>query len=182
VLCGCRRGELTGFRWAGADLDAGCLTVARPILQFGGELHEEATAKSKAGDRLVYLDDDTVILLKAHRQIQEMERELAGEDWQDNDLVFCQPDGRPWNPDHVSKHFKLLAARAGVPVIKLHEGGRHTGNSLLYDAEVPEDIVMQRIGHASRDMNQHYNHPLAERHRAAAEKVAALVRKAGETA
>ena len=32
-----------------------------------------------------------------------------------NDLIFCQADGRPWNPDHVSKRFKKLAAQAGVP-------------------------------------------------------------------
>ena len=87
-----------------------------------------------------------------------------------------------FDPDHVSKHFKLLAARAGVPVIKLHEGGWHTGNSLLYDAGVREDIAMRRIGHASREMSQHYNHPLAEAQRAASEQVAELVRKAGETA
>ena len=24
--------------------------------------------------------------------------------------MFCQEDGRPWNPDHVSKRFKKLAA------------------------------------------------------------------------
>jgi hypothetical protein len=32
---------------------ASVLTVARPILQLGGKLHEEATAKSRAGDRQV---------------------------------------------------------------------------------------------------------------------------------
>jgi integrase len=66
-------------------------------------------------------------------------------------------------------------------VIKLHEGGRHTGNSLLYDAGVRGDIAMRRIGHASQQMSQHNNHPLAEAERAAAEQVAELVRKAGGT-
>jgi hypothetical protein len=35
VLRGCRRAELAGFRWAGADLDRGVLTVARTIVQLG---------------------------------------------------------------------------------------------------------------------------------------------------
>ena len=39
-----------------------------------------------------------------------------------------------WNPDHVSKRFGRLAAEAGVPPIKLHEGGRHSANSLMRDA------------------------------------------------
>jgi integrase len=93
--------------------------------------------------------------------------------------VFCQPDGRPWNPDHVSKKFKRLAGQAGVPVIKLHEGGRHTGNSLMYDAEVRQDIVMRQVGHASPEISQRYNHPMKQAHLAAAGQVAALVCKAG---
>lgn len=72
------------------------------------------------GDRLVFLDAETVIPLKAHKQIQDLERDLAGEACADNDLIFCQGDGRPWLPDHVSKRFRRLAAAAGVPVIKLH--------------------------------------------------------------
>jgi len=33
-----------------------------------------------------------------------------------------------------------IAAQAGVPVIKLHEGGRHTGNSLMRDAGVDQEV------------------------------------------
>jgi integrase len=108
--------------------------------------------------------------------LQSLEADTA---WQDHGLVFCQPDGRPWKPDYVSKRFKRLAKEAGVPAITFHQGGRHTGNSLMYDAEVREDIVMREIGHASREISQRYNHPMAQAHQAAAEQVAELVRKAG---
>jgi integrase len=127
VLRGCRRAELCGFRWSFADLDRGVLTVKRPILQLGGKLHEETGAKSRAGDRLVFLDADTAQLLRRHRQAQELERMLAGEAWQDNDLIFRKDDGRPWNPDYVSKHFKKLAAQAGVPVINAARDARAAG-------------------------------------------------------
>ncbi len=201
VLSGCRRAELCGFRWSFADLEVpyrdrageqrmgAVLTVKRTILQLGGKLHEEETAKTKAGDRLVFLDDEpwadgspgTASLLREHKVSQDLERMLAGDAWQDNDLVFCKPDGRPWNPDNVSKRFKRLAERAGVPVVKLHEGGRHTGNSLMYDAEIRQDIVMRQVGHASQEISQRYNHPTKQAHLAAAGQVAALVRKAGGT-
>jgi integrase len=179
VLRGCRRAELCGFRWSFADLDRGILTVARPILQLGGKLHEEATAKSKAGDRLVFLDAETAELLRQHRRAQLAARMRAGEAWQDNDLVFCRGDGTPWNPDHVSKRFKKLAERAGVPVIKFHDGGRHTGNSLMRDAGVDQEIRMREVGHASREINDRYTHTLVEAHLVAAEQVARLVREAG---
>jgi integrase len=179
VLRGCRRAELCGFRWSFADLEQRVLTVKRPILQLGGKLHEEPTAKSRAGDRLVFLDAETADLLRAHHRAQLLARMKAGAAWQDNDLVFCQADGRPWNPDHVSKRFKKLAAQAGVPVIKLHEGGRHTGNSLMRDAGVDQEVRMREVGHAGKDINDRYTHVLIEAHLAAAEQTAALVRKAG---
>jgi hypothetical protein len=55
--------------------------------------------------------------------------------------VFCQEDGSPWKPDHVSRRFKVLARMVGVPVIKLNEGGRHTGRSLGDDAGVDREIM-----------------------------------------
>jgi integrase len=178
ILSGCRRAELCGLRWAGADLDRGVLTVARTIVQLGGKIHEEPTAKSHAGDRLIFLDAETAGLVREHRKAQLAARLRAGEAWQDNDLIFAQPDGRPWMPDHLSKRFKRLAARAGVPVIKLHEG-RHTANSLMRDAGVDQELRMRAVGHAAKEINDRYTHTLTEAHRAAAEQTAALVRQAG---
>jgi integrase len=93
--------------------------------------------------------------------------------------VFCRFDGTPWRPSYVSRRFKLLAAQAGVPVITFHEGGRHTGISLMHDAEVRADITMREAGHADRGVHARYTHALDEAHRQAAEQVAALVRQAG---
>jgi len=110
--------------------------------------------------RRVFLDHETAELLRKHRKAQLRLRLAAGEAWQDNDLVFCQDDGRPWNPDHVSKRFKKLAALAGVPVISLHEGGRHTGNSLMQDAGVDQKLRMREVGHADK-FGQRPLHPSA---------------------
>ena len=79
ILSGCRRAELVGFRWAYADLEVpyrdpdtggerlgAVLTVRRPVLQLGGRLHEEATAKSRAGDRLVFLDQGRLVAQGTH--------------------------------------------------------------------------------------------------------------------
>jgi len=180
VLRGARRGELVGLRWAGADLDRGVLTVEIPVLQLGGKIHEELKgAKTKAGNRLIFLDAETAGLLRQWRRAWLAMRMRAGATWQDSDLIFCRPDGRPWNPDHVSRRFKKLAADAGVPVIKMHDGSRHTANSLMRDAGVDQEIRMREVGHSDRDVNSRYTHILEDAHLAAAEQVAALVRKAG---
>jgi integrase len=168
-----RRGELCGLRWSAVNLADGVLTIDRTLLQLGGKL-TEGTPKTRAGVRRVYLDHGTAELLRARLQLQELERMLAGEAWAENDLVFCQPDGRPWNPDYVSKRFRRLAAQAGVPPIKLHEA-RHSANSLMRDAGVDQELRMRIVGHASADINDRYTHTLAEAHRAAAEQTAAYV-------
>ena len=107
VLRGCRRAELCGFRWAGADLDRGVLTVARPILQLGGKLHEEATAKSRAGDRLVFLDARTADLLREHRKAQRRARMKAGPG-----LAGQRPDLLPARRQAVEPRPRVQAIQA----------------------------------------------------------------------
>lgn len=174
-----RRRLAVALRWADADLDGGVLVITRNLVELDGYL-VEGEPKTQAGTRRVFLDDETARLLREHRQAQRKARLRAGADWQHHDLVFARFNGTPWRPSFVSRPFKALAAQAGVPVVTLHEGGRHTANSLMYDAGVREDIVLRAIGHTSREVNARYNHPLEQAHRAAAEQVAALVRKAGK--
>jgi integrase len=176
LLRGARRSEAVGLRWADADLDAGYVRVRRPIVLVRGAV-TESTPKTKTGDRLIWLDAETVRILKEHRTAQLKARLMAGESWQDNDLVFCQSDGTPYKPDAVSRRFKRLAALAGLPVIKLHEG-RHSAASLARDAAVDPEIRRRTLGHADAAMTAHYTHIEAEAHKAAAEAVAKLVEAA----
>jgi integrase len=173
LLRGARRAEACGFRWSGADLDAGYVTVDRPILQLGGAI-VEGRAKSKAGERQIWLDAATVAMLREHRKAQFAARLKAGAVWQDNDLVFCREDGSPWPPDYISRRFKVIASAAGLRPIKLHEG-RHSAASLARTAEVDAEIRRKTLGHADQAMTSHYTHIEAEAHRQAAEAVAALV-------
>jgi integrase len=177
ILRGARRGEAVGLRWSGADLDAGYLRVERPVLLVGADVIE-GRPKSRAGDRLIWLDAETVRLLREHRKVQLRQRLSMGDAWQNDDLVFSREDGTPWRPDVVSRRFKKIATIAGLPVIKLHEG-RHSAASLARDAEVDPEIRRRTLGHADAAMTSHYTHIEAAAHRAAAEAVATLVEGAG---
>lgn len=179
VLRGARRGELCGLRWSGADLDAGVLLVERTILELDGHL-VEGKPKTRAGERRIYLDRQTAELLKAHRKAQLAAWMRAGADWQDNDLIFARFDGTPWRPSYVSRRFAALAEAAGVPVIKLHEA-RHSAISLMRDAGVDQELRMREVGQSDRSVNDRYTHVLDAAHRAAAEQVAALVARAGNS-
>jgi integrase len=147
--------------------------LPNPIL--GRDKIVEGKPKTKTSARKVWLDAETVRLLREHHETQLAARLRAGDAWQDNDLVFCKDDGSPWPPDYVYRRFRALAKTAGVPVIKLHEGGRHTSASLARDAEVDPEIRRKTLGHADQAMTSHYTHIEAQAHRAAAEAVARLV-------
>jgi hypothetical protein len=86
----------------------------------------------------------------------------------------------PSHPDHVSKRFKKLAARAAVPVATLHDGGRQTGNSLMQDAGLDQELRMREVGHADKSVNDRCTHPLEQAHLAASEQTATLARNAGK--
>ncbi len=131
VLSGCRRGELAGLRWDDADLDQGVLTVSRTLLQLGGKL-TEGKPKTRAGERLIFLDAETAGLLRDHHDAHVLQALEADDAWQDHGLIFCKPDGQPWNPDHVSRRFKRLAAQAGVP--RDQAPRRRTAHRQLADA------------------------------------------------
>lgn len=177
VLRGARRGELCGLQWSGADLDNGVLIVDHTILELGGRL-VNSTPKTRAGERRIYLDAETTGLLQAHRKAQLAARLRAGVDWQDHDLIFCRYDGTPWRPSYVTRQFERLAQQAEVPVITLHEGGRHTANSLMRDAGVDQELRMREIGRSDKAVNDRYTHKLDAAHRAAAQQVADLVKEA----
>jgi hypothetical protein len=59
---------------------------------------------------------------------------------------------------------------------------RHTGNSLMQDAGVDQELRMREVGHADKSVNDRYTHPAKQPHLAAAEQTAALVRKARKAA
>ena len=173
VLRGLRRGEACGLRWSDIDLDAGHATIAQTVLQFGGQTILD-TPKSRAGNRLVALDAETVKLLRAHRAAQ-LRKRLTTPDYQDNDLVFPRADGSHPSPDWVSERFKQIATRAGLPKIKLHEA-RRTATPLGLEADLDVKVVSVQLGHSTttitRDLYQHVRQAVLDD---AAEKVVALI-------
>ena len=132
--------------------------------------------KTRTGeDRRVNLDSGTIGVLLAHRLRQDEARRQHGFPTPTHDLVFTWPDGSGYSPEYVSRQFKLLSKRAGVPVKRLHDL-RHGSASLQLAAGVPIAVVSQRLGHSTITLTADtYSHLLEGVGRDAAERAAALV-------
>ena len=147
ITTGMRRGEALGLRWSSTNLDAGRVLVERSLVVVNDVVGWSAP-KTPRSRRAVSLDSETVVAIRAHRKRQLEERVLAGDAWEDEDLVFCDGLGGPLHPDRFTRTFQSAARRAGVPRIRLHDL-RHTWATLALTAGVHPKVVSERLGHAT---------------------------------
>jgi integrase len=174
LLRGFRRGELCGMADTDFDDEEGAITVNAALLEISGRL-VWGKPKSKAGERVVGLDDDNVQEGKAHRTRRKRERLAAGEAWTDSGLMFTNELGEPLRPDQVSTRFKEMADEAGLPRIKFH-AARHTAATLALEAGIDIRVVSDQLGHSTTTITRDtYQHVRRVHHRDAAEKVVALL-------
>ncbi|GAA4351808.1 site-specific integrase [Angustibacter luteus] len=174
IVTGLRRGEAVGLRWDAVGVNCMSVMVVQQIVDVGGHL-TIGTPKTKRGVRGVALDIETARRLREHRIANQLEREAAGPVWKEHGLVFTQPDGRPLRPEFVTKHFKVLAKRAGLPTIRLHDL-RHTNASLALQAGVPLKVVSDRLGHSQTAITADlYTHVSPVVGQEAADQIAAVL-------
>ena len=85
--------------------------------------------------------------MRKHRRRMLEERLLIGPDFNDQGLVFHQPDGSWLYPDAVSEMFLRRVRRYGLERLTLH-GLRHTWATLALEQGVHPRVVQERFGHS----------------------------------
>ncbi len=143
LTTGLRRGELLALRWQ--DVEASAMVVCRSIQQTNEGIAFK-TPKSGRG-RTVALPEIAVALLRKHKASQAQERLLLGPAYQDHDLVFPRPDGRPWEPDSFTSTFASSVRRVDMRGVNFHSL-RHSHATILLGQGVNPKIVSERLGHA----------------------------------
>ncbi|MEC2131932.1 site-specific integrase [Brevibacillus centrosporus] len=88
------------------------------------------------------------------------QKRQADELYNDFDLINCTPLGTFIDHSNVTRTFKLLIKKAGLPDIRFHDQ-RHTHATLLLKRNVHPKIVSERLGHADTRMTlDTYSHLL----------------------
>lgn len=179
---GMRRGELLGLTWRSLDLAGARLRVEQQLIPRSGvcgvcgERHgcTFGPPKSRRSERTIALDAGTVEALRAHREVQLLERDLAGPAYRDHDLVFCDELGGPIHPQRLTQWFGQRREAAGIPTGSLHVL-RHTAATLALTATppVPLHVVAGRLGDDPKTVLGTYAHLLPHSDALAAEAVAA---------
>lgn len=109
-------------------------------------------------------------MITRHTHVHQ-ERVPAGKEWQDQDLVFTQPNGRPLDRRSDWESWRALLSSAGVRQVGLHDG-RHTAAALLLSAGVHPRVVMELVGHSQmRTTTDVYSHVMPAPAREAADQM-----------
>ena len=107
---------------------------------------------TKSGtSRSIGLDDFALGVLTEHREGQDQDRHACGSAYRPNNLIFCQPNGDFYSPDHVGTRTKALLRKAGYSNFSLHSL-RHSHASILLGNGTPLAVVSERLGHANQDI------------------------------
>lgn len=110
-----------------------------------------------------------------HKSRQTGDRMFAGTDWEDEDLVFAQPNGRPIDKKVDYKNWCRLLREAGVRHVRLHDG-RHTAATLLLAGGEHPRVVMELLGHTQiRTTMDIYSHVMPALAREAANRKDAIL-------
>jgi integrase len=175
ILSGMRRGELCGLRWEDVDLPNRRLHVRVQLVQVG-RVVVEGTIKSDAGqDRIVALSDRAVAALIAWQFQQQEERQNWAEAYKETGRVFTYEDGRQMRPGYVSKLFKGIVAKLGLPTMRLHDL-RHLHASLMLASGQDLAIVSKSMGHSNSQITRDlYAHMVGDAARNAVEGAASLL-------
>lgn len=109
------------------------------------------------GRRVITLPPPLIAVLRQHKIKRDAERALAAELWDEHDLVFSQPNGRPIDPRRDWDDWASVLDEAGVRRVRVHDG-RHTAGTLLIEQGVHVRAVQEILGHSDVRVTQRYTH------------------------
>ena len=147
VKTGMRQGELLALKWSDLDWKRGTIRVQRQVQRIPGEGMVFRAPKTKASLRTIQLGEQTLDTLRNQRTRLELEKAVAGERWQEHNLIFPSTVGTPMGASNLLKDFKKQLEKAKLRDIRFHDL-RHTAASLMLNYGVPVLVVSKILGHS----------------------------------
>lgn len=146
-----------------------CIPASDPRICLPGCTGHAATCPDRRGGGLVFreikerrrktvaLPPELVVVLKAQREAQDVERETAANLWQDHGVVFACEDGRLIDPAADLREWSAILAQAGIPHTGTHTM-RHSAATIALDAGIALAVVQEMLGHSDIRVTRGYTH------------------------
>ena len=156
---GLRRSEILGLKWDAIDFERHTIKIKRTVVRIE-TVHEEEKTKTNASLRELALFPGAEIMLRKIKEQQDTAKDFYGRDYVDSGYVFAWDDGRPYDPNYITRMFKLAVRSFGRPELSLHKL-RHSCASLLIELDWDIKKIQYWLGHedvqTTLNIYAHYN-------------------------
>lgn len=163
--CGLRFGELAELRRKDINAEAMTVHVTRAVTRLKDQT-VVGTPKSHAGSRTINIPPSLKPVILDHLA----QHAQPGADG----LLFPAVSGRHLHPSTIMKPFRRARAAAGRPDLRLHDL-RHTAATTAAQTGASLRELMSRMGHSTTEAALVYQHVAAERDKAVAAGIDALI-------
>ncbi|WP_301861125.1 site-specific integrase [uncultured Megasphaera sp.] len=161
LYTGLRRSELLGLRIADINEIGSTISIHQTVLKSNGKVYISEKTKTESSRRTITVDPQTLAILKKQKALTYQER-LKAKDYENNGLLFCRADGKPYDPQWISKTAKKYGVLINRPDFHLHML-RHTHATLLILAGVHFKVIQNRLGHSTfKETMDTYSHVIPD--------------------
>ncbi len=185
LFSGLRRGELIALTWDDIDFDNKTVSVTKSTGYAGRETVTKAP-KNKSSIRTINIPGLVMDMLKKYRKEQQELRLSLGDQWQGDNYIFIQWNGKQMNLSTPYQCFKEIINKYNaivtepgqmLPDIPLH-GLRHTSATLLISENLDVRTVSARLGHSQTSTTMNiYAHSLKQMDEKAADILGNLFKR-----
>lgn len=180
---GIRVGELVALKWQDVDFEQQTIRITKTYYNPNNNSvqFQLVTPKTKTSRRKIVVDAVVIRALRQHKETQEKMIQKLGNDYAQQDFIFAKTTRHPGYPmviKMVQLRMARLLALADLNTDLTPHSLRHTHTSLLAEAGVALEQIMDRLGHADDQITRNiYLHITKEMKKEASHKFAQLMRR-----
>jgi integrase len=170
------------LKWKDVDLKNHTISITKTYYNPNNNAleYQLVTPKTRKSKRKIIVDGEVIQQLKEHKKVQEKVIEQLGDAYHNKDFIFAKMErqfGYPIVIKNVRDRMKRLLRIAGLNEDLTPHSLRHTHTSLLTEAGVTLEQIMDRLGHTDDQITKNvYLHVTQEMKKEASQKFAELMR------
>jgi len=179
---GMRVGELCALKWKDIDFEKHTVSITKTLYRPTNNTrkYKLLPPKTKTSRRVIEMDATVLAELESHRARQNIVKIGHRDTYHDKDFIFSKMKKNHGYPElvtivenHMSRLLKLAKLNQDLTPHSL----RHTHTSLLAEAKVGLEEIMERLGHADDKITRRiYLHVTKAMKKEASQKFSELMR------